>query len=351
MRRLLLAVAAAAVLVLGTTLAGRAATLDRARALAASGDRDRARAALDSLLALPDALGSDDRAAAGYLRAQLEVDGSAYQSRLRDLLSREKDPAREAALHLDLGRALFAQGNLEVALHEFSEARDRGREEEGSLWEGITAMALGDGSAAREALERAAASGNRGIRQRALVAIGDSYRLAGQWEEAASRYAKVEIDLDGGPGWWPTAAIQRAECLENLGRHDDAVAAWEEILRRAPGSYAAPRARSRLRESAAEVPAGGPPPEAVPAPGTPADTTAAAFTLQVGAFKVQDNAEALAATVRGRGFDPVRVAKGADGLFRVLVGSFAGRGRAESVGDSLGVALGLGYSVVPEGGR
>jgi len=75
--------------------------------------------------------------------------------------------------------------------------------------------------------------------------------------------------------------------------------------------------------------------------------TVEGFAVQVGAFRLEENARALEARVAAAGFGRVRVSEGEDSLFRVWVGSFPGREGAESLGDSLGSVLGLGYSIVP----
>ena len=63
--------------------------------------------------------------------------------------------------------------------------------EEGSLWEGLTAYALGDGLGARTALERVQDSGNDAIRLHAQVILGNTYRAAGNLEEALSLYRRI----------------------------------------------------------------------------------------------------------------------------------------------------------------
>ncbi len=330
------------------------AAVERARALAAGGDRAGARAVLDSVLALPR-LDPAERAGASLERTRLEMEGGEYESDLRGLIEGEKDPAREGALRLALGKVLFAKGDLQGALREFGDSRKKGREEEGSLWEGLTALALGDGPTALESLERAAESGNRAIRDRARIALGDAYRLAGDWADAATQYEGVSEGISGSPGWWSTAQYERARCLEELEDPVRARALYVAILTRAPGAYEAPLARARLRALGATAEAT---PEAVPrgAGTTPVPeggsaAPAESLTVQVGAFSQSKNAARLAGTVRDGGFGPVRVVKGGDGLFRVMVGGFASRDRAEAAGDSLGAALGLGFSVVPAGGN
>ena len=88
-------------------------------------------------------------------------------------------------------------------------------------------------------------------------------------------------------------------------------------------------------------------------PGEPLPQEAAAGTaetpvaVQIGAFTSEENAVALASAARERTARRVRIAKGEDGLYRVLAGSFAHRDDAAVFGDSLGAALDTPARVVP----
>ncbi len=322
--------------------------VDDARALMLAGDRAEARARLDSLLASP----APDRTPpveARLLRARLEDDGEAYAAALRDLLVSEEDPVREATLRLALGQVLFARGSMEDALVEFRRVRELGREETGSLWAGLTAFVLGDGPAAREALERAAASGNRSVRQRALVALGDTERLTGACNDAVGHYREAREVDNGARGWVAAAAWAEALCRDEMGERDRAVTLLVGILHDAPDSYEAPLARARLLEWTTPAPELAPEPaEEESAPAGPAPF--GGYAVQIGAFTLPDNANSLAEAVQGRGFAPVRVVHGDDDLNRVLVGRFETREEAEAFGDSLGITLGVGFSVVASEG-
>jgi tetratricopeptide (TPR) repeat protein len=322
--------------------------LNAVRALVAEGSRAEARALLDSLVVASDSLTVALRGEALYLRTVLEEDGSAFGERLRLLLEETAATDRRAWIYLSLGRVAFSEGNLTQALKDFRKAQKEGAVEEGSLWEGLTAFALGDGPAARSALERVRESGNRAIRQRALVVLGDTYRAAGAWEEASTLYRRVREKESPEPGWWATAVLREAQCLEALSDPGRAASLLRELATRAPGSYEAPLARQRLAaleqaEQAEEGTADG-----EGAPGPEPTPEGPRFTVQVGAFGSEDNAETLAAQVRQAGFSDTRVIRGRDNLHRVLVGRFTARSGAESMADSLSIELGLGFSIVEE---
>jgi cell division septation protein DedD len=130
-----------------------------------------------------------------------------------------------------------------------------------------------------------------------------------------------------------------------MGERDRAVTLLTRILHDAPDSYEAPLARARLLEWATPAPAL--PPEAGEEEAAPAGPEPfRGYAVQVGAFSLADNAKSLAEAVEQRGFAPVRVVRGEDDLNRVLVGRFETRDEAEAFGDSLGITLGVGFSVV-----
>jgi tetratricopeptide (TPR) repeat protein len=317
--------------------------LDQVQSLIAAGDRTAARAELDSLLALPDALGGTSRPEAEFLRTVLEESGPDYEQQLHRLLGQEMAPNREAWVRLALGQIAFIRGDLSFALKEFQRAREKGRYEEGSLWEGLTAFALGHGEEARTALERVQDSGNKTIRDRALVALGDTYRAAENWEEARDKYRRVREEGGVESGWWATAVFRESECLQELGEEEESNGLLRVLIAAMPQAYEIPRARARLGVTGTDGTEGEAEPEEPD--GEPGTTV---FAVQVGAFSQGENAEALAIQVREQGFADVRVTESDDGLFRVLLGRFTERGGAESLGDSLGAELGLGFSVVRE---
>jgi cell division septation protein DedD len=364
---------AASVFLLGA-VPTQAASIGDVRALIDRGERARARETLDAMLSSENALTGKARDEAAMLRADLEEDGAAYEARLHELLAEGGGPAREARLRLALGHVLFARGEIQLALGQFQKGREKGLLEEGSLWEGICALALGDPPSAREALDRAASSGNSATRQRALLALGDSYRLAGNPEEAIVWYRRVTDDSADGPGWSASALLHQAECLRALKRNDEALEVLHALLDTAPASYDAPAARALARalapappdtRPAAEtpLPSEEPPPNSSPdsetvtppraeesATSESRPASAGSFAVQLGAFTSGENAVALAAAARERTDRRVRIATGSDGLLRVVVGSFTDHAAAAAFGDSLGAAIGASASVVPAPG-
>jgi tetratricopeptide (TPR) repeat protein len=313
-----------------------AASLDEARSRLAAGDRAGARAELDALLASANALSSDDRMEAGFLRAGLEESGERYEDRLRALLDQGLDRERQGSAHLALGQIAYVRGDFAVALREFARAREEGRGDEGSLWEGLAATALGDIDVAHAALGRAEHSKNDAIRARALFAQGSSYRAGEDWASARDAFRKIR---DEGPegAWWPAAALAEGECLETQGDAGAAAALYRDILDRRLDAYEAPLALARL----AIVPA-------APAPPPPPTTGARTYAVQLGAFADPSNAQSFARALEQRRVAPVRVVHSENGLHRVLVGTGLTRARAEALGDSLGTALGVGFSLSPE---
>lgn len=333
--------AAACLLALGlaaaTTARAEGPSLEAARAALEAGHRAAARSTLDSLLA-GATLSPEVRTAASLLRADLEEDGTEYEHRLRDLADGELTPAQRARVQFALGQIAFRRGDLTFALRAFREASEAGNSERASLWVGLASAALGDGAAAREALEPLTDSRDRSIRQRALLAVGDTYRAAERWSDARNAYRKLRTDAeqDPGPGWSAAATLDEAECLLNLDEPGEAKKLLGRLLEHLPAAYEAPVARARLARLGEEA----------EAPETPVEPGAAVYSVQVGAFSVSENAEGLLTRLQGMGAPEARVQRGEDGLYRVFLGRFADRSRAESLGDSLSTELGLGFSVV-----
>lgn len=323
---------------------GHGDPLDEVQAMIAAGQRDSARVTLDSLLTDPQALEGTARPEVEFLGVLLEESGEEYGHRLRSLLDQELPPAREAWVHLSLGQMAFVQGDLQFALREFGRCRKLGRQDECGLWEGITAFALGDGDAARMALEPVQDSGNPTERDRARITIGDTYRVGGDWSSARTHYRRVREDDEASP-WWGTAVLLEAMCLEGMGEDDEAKSLLRMLIAKVPDGYETPLARSRLvnLEAMKEEVGGSESPEE--GDGTDADQ---AFAVQVGAFSSGENAERMVEEIREQGIENVRIVAGEDGLHRVLLGQFPDRAQAESYGDSLGAVLGLGFSVVEE---
>jgi|GEM_PF-1400179 len=317
-----------------------AASLAEARGRLAAGDRAGARIMLDALLAPGGgALPEDERREAEFLRAGLEESGENYEDRLRALLDRGLDQERQGSAHLALGQIAYVRGDFAVAMREFQRAREEGRTDEASLWEGLAATALGDIEVAQAALGRAEHSKNRAIHDRALFIQGNSYRAGENWTSARDAFRKIREDGSEG-NWWPAALLAEAECLEHTNDAAGAVGLYKELLAERPDAYEAPIALSRLDVVTPEAAAS---PSAViigPRPQT--------YSVQLGAFADPANAQSFARALEQRHIASVRVVHTESGLHRVLVGTGLPRARAEALGDSLGTVLGVGFSLSPE---
>jgi len=320
---------------------GSAASLSEARARLAAGDRAGARVMLDALLAPGASLPEGERREAEFLRAGLEESGENYEDRLRALLDHGLDRERQGSAHLALGQIAYVRGDFAVALREFEKAREEGRGDEGSLWEGLAATALGDIEVAQAALGRAEHSKNRSIHDRALFVEGSSYRAGENWASARDAFRKIQ---DEGPegDWWAAAALAEAECLEQQNDASGAGALYKELLAQRPDAYEAPLALDRLGSVALL---------AAVAPSKNVGPRAVTYSVQLGAFADPSNAQGFARALEQRHIAPVRVVHTENGLHRVLVGTGLTRARAEALGDSLGTALGVGFSLSPEKGE
>ena len=332
-----LLVAAFIALAIAPSVCG-AASLSEARARLAAGDRTGARVMLDALLAPGASLPENDRREAEFLRAGLEESGESYEDRLRALLDDGIDRERQGSAHLALGQIAYVRGDFAVAVREFRKAREEGRTEEGSLWEGLAATALGDIEVAQAALGRAEHSKNRSIHDRALFAQGSSYRSGENWSSARDAFRKIR---ENGPegGWWSAALLAEAECLEQQNDPAGAAALYKDLLDQRPDAYEAPIALNRLGSMAPQS-ASPPPSSGGPRAGT--------YSVQLGAFADPANAQSFARALEQRHIAPVRVVHADNGLHRVLVGTGLSRARAEALGDSLGTVLGVGFSLSPE---
>jgi tetratricopeptide (TPR) repeat protein len=319
-----------------------AASLAEARARLAAGDRAGARVMLDALLAPGASLPEDELREAEFLRAGLEESGESYEDRLRALLDHGLDRERQGSAHVALGQIAYVRGDFAVAVREFRKAREEGRTDEASLWEGLAAAALGDIEVAQAALGRAEHSKNRAIHDRALFAQGSSFRAGENWTSARDAFRKIREDGPEG-SWWSAALLAEAECLEETHDAAGAVALYKELLTERPDAYEAPIALGRL---------GAVTPEAAASPGTvAAGPHPQTYSVQLGAFADPANAQSFARALEQRHITPVRVVHAENGLHRVLVGTGLTRARAEALGDSLGTVLGVGFSLSPETSR
>lgn len=83
--------------------------------------------------------------------------------------------------------------------------------------------------------------------------IADSYHYEKKYDEAYREYQTVDILYDEFPEWQAPALHAAGLCLENLGRWKEALATYEDLLRRFPDSEVAGKARERLDQARKRV--------------------------------------------------------------------------------------------------
>jgi tetratricopeptide (TPR) repeat protein len=235
--------------------------------------------------------------------------------------------ASEAAMAL--GQFHYARGEYRQARDAFTRASARvaGAEQgEARYWVGLSALAVGEGAAAREAFAAAAATLPA---RRSLAQLGS----AQAWD--ADRRPEKSLDalhalLAADPGEAGPAALERLGALaEQFHRNDEAKQARKRLAREYPRSLEAARLN------------------AVPV----APAGAGPVAIQIGVFADRERAAALARQARVAGFSSAQlVERKGDGsrptLWVVRLGSYATREDANADGEKAQRALGVGWQVM-----
>ena len=260
-------------------------TLDRIDSLITAGQYADARSTLEQWWSAREAfeVPGSDRARALMLRARLAPDpDTAEPDYLAIVLGYPTSPQAPEAL-LRLGQGLLADGDAvrAVAYLQRLVADYPGRPERltGLLW-----------------LARANAAARR---------FGTACQVARQGLQDSRDRPEL------------TALLQEEETTAC------SVAAGDRDAEAAP-AVATPAADPRAREPAAER-AAAPPPRPEPRPAAPPATTdrQGRFTVQSGAFRYRETADALVQRLRGRGYEPRLVLVPDNDLLRVRIGRFA----------------------------
>ena len=182
-----------------------------------------------SLLALQRFAQSDDEAGEAAL-AELATLGEELAAR-----NRAADAAyvlgRRGKVVLELGRVAEARDVLQQALQWQRAAGDQRAAAETLRWLGLAACRLGEGAAAGDYLEEAAAlaeaTGSRYLRLRCRLAMGEALLAQGQYPAAEATLRQVIAAAEDGRllGRWrdlPHAYRLLGEVLREQGRHDEA---------------------------------------------------------------------------------------------------------------------------------
>ena len=284
-------------------------------------------AALALTVALPGAASAAADAAWRALPARLSPDSCALVLRAWEAAPPGGLAAADVALAI--GQLHYARGEYRQAREAFGRAfakaavAERG---EARYWAGLSALALAEGPAAREAFAEAAA-GAPARRTLAQLGTAQAWDLERKPEKALDAlHALLATD----PGEAGPAALERQAALaEQFHRNDEAKRARARLAREYPRSLEAARLSA--------------------APAAPAG--AGPVGVQIGVFADRDRASALAAQARRAGFGAAQVLeRRGDGarptLWVVRLGTFVTREEANAAGDRAQAALGVGWQVM-----
>lgn len=277
-----------------------------------------------------------------------------------------------------LGDYHYARGEYKTAAGHYGMAAEMTTKESERnhrlLLRGRSILAAGDPDAAREQFEEILRSAPRNVG--AGLGLADAAAMAGDGARAAQLYRAVLAEAPESDEA-PMALAQLIRTLDGLDREEEALAAARRLVEDYPRASEAAPARERLRVSERQegkdvtggdtAPAatgdtdpgateaeGEPPGTLVDEPeGGPADDSTGGatggYTLQMGAFGSQENAQDFVLKLEGLGLPAVRIeeeARGTRTFYRVRSGDYADRESAEAEGKRLHAAHGLSYQVI-----
>lgn len=247
---------------------------------------------------------------------------------------RARGPEATASI-LALGQFHYARGEYRRAAEAFARAAarlDPDRKPEARYWAGLSWLALGESNPARAALDEVAAvEGPR--RAEAMLAQAQAWDLVQRPDRAAE---VLDVLLAGAPGEAGPAALERVAALADRdGRHADALAARERLLREYPRSVEAAAARLAVFR---------------PAEARGGEARPGATAVLIGSFADAGRARALAAAARSAGFPEARVVSRGEGLaavHQVRLGVYPRAADARQAGGQAEQALGVVFELVP----
>lgn len=284
-------------------------------------------AALAALLAPPATALATADAAWRALPAGMPPDSCLWQLRTWEATPPPGIAAAEAALAL--GQFHYARGEYRQAREAFARAAsrtqgaDRG---EARYWAGLSSLAVGEGPAAREAFEEAAAS-SATRRPLAQLGIAQAWDVERRPEKALDA---LHVLLAANPGEAGPAALERLATLaEQLHRTDEARRARQRIAREYPESLEAARLGALPSAPAGAGPVG----------------------VQIGVFADRERASALAGRARRAGFAGTQlIERRGEGarptLWVVRLGTYPSRDDANEAGERAQRTLGVGWQVM-----
>ncbi|MCX5799889.1 MAG: tetratricopeptide repeat protein [Candidatus Eisenbacteria bacterium] len=317
------------------SLAG-AQELAKAWELLGKGERDRAREIATSVLA-----SSQDQKARGealLIQGLCEENGKRALGLLERFVSEFPGHPLRWRAETELGLHYYALGSYLGAVKHFEKARDlkpSKRERVTAVyWLGLSLEGAGDPAKAIPHFEAVKADdAGTGLVVPATLGVGDCLRAEGNYSLALSEYTRI-VTKFGRSDWLPCALYGAGVCLDKLGRQNEALALYARLRREFPATSEATLVRERTRDAGKA--------KAV-------STQAGNYTLQLGAFSQETNANGLASLLRDEGVTEVVIVqeeRGGRVLYVVGLGDFPTREAAERKGKELRARLGLSYSIV-----
>jgi TolA-binding protein len=316
------------------------AAADRA---AADGDYERALEFLRPLAAQPGAATGAEALARIMAWSQ---DGDEVGAAASALLEHHGNHPQAASAAELVGHYRAARGEYRASARYFEVAASKAPPAAAARLSLLRARALvgaGEGASALAVLdELLPAARDAELRGLVILVMADAYLAKGDREAAARAYEEFIAGNDASD-YAPVALSQLAKALDELGEADRAVETLRRLVDRYPDSVAAASARDRLRR-VDRARATDSDPQA-----TVATTPKGRYSLQVGAFGSEDNAQELARKLIDLGLDDVRIEREQRNnrlFFRVRVGSYRDPEEAEQAGESLRRSHGIAYQIV-----
>lgn len=310
--------------------------LAKAWELLGKGDREEAGAIAGAALA--NARSQKERGEVVLLQALCEENGRKAVEQLNRFLSGYPGHPLRWRAEMELGLHYYALGTYRGAAKHFENARSlrppKKEQVRAGYWLGLALEGAGDAGRAGQQFEvvRKDDAGT-GLAELASLGLADCLRAQGNFNGALSEYTRFAATYRGS-NWLPCALYGAGICLDELGRKADATTYYARLKKDYPGSFEAALVRDRVK-----------------VPSTEATRSAGAknFTLQIGAFSQESNANALVGLLRDEGVVDAKIVqeeRGGRKLFIVGLEGFPTREAALKRGKELSTRFGLSYSIV-----
>lgn len=279
-----------------------------------------------------------ERGEALLIQALSTIDGDRARSRLASFLREHRGHALEWRAEYELGLHNYALGTYVQAGRHFARVIElkvgAAEEARARYWLGLSLVGAKNFPEARRHLQLLRANdAGTGLAEAASLSYADCLREEGSYASALVEYLRSTTRL-GRSDWLPSALYGAGLCYERLNRLDEARDTYSRLASQFPSSFEAAVVRSKLLSTAK------PEVERVEVAG---------YTVQVGAFSQEANANKLVAALREKGVTESRVTRKERGgrvLFIVHLGEFSTREAAVRKGEELSTRFGLSYTVV-----